>query len=258
MTLASFCLLSAMAVGQAAGPQGAAKPGEIKTLGDLWDRHEKVAVAEYLRSVVLITFRTPDSIGASRIETVLGPERVMVKMSDLDGLNMAMAGTTEEFWAVDHKGRTFFRAPLAGATVTTEFLQTSMFNELNKGAEDRFKNDESPFQLIMTMNKSGMPKMAFDKPLALRETKAAGAETEYVFGASEEKGEMVAVVTAEKSGRVTKALFTLLIDGYEVSFGAEQVVFSTEPLGVAAFKFPEEATKGYVAGSAGADGGSGG
>ncbi len=247
MMLSSASFLAALAIGQAAGPTGVVKT-EIKTMADVYAKHESVPVPEYLRSIVLITFRTSDAVGASRIETVLGPERVMVKMSDLDGTNIHICGTTDEFWAVDHKVRTFLRIPLAGFPVTTEYLRSTLFGEMNKDADKKFKNDESPFQLSMMFHPNGMPSLVLDKPMEIREKKDVDGGVEYVCGASSEKGEAVAVVLTDKDGRVSRASYEMIIDGYSVELTVDRVVYSTEPVARDLFKFPEDLTKGYTKG----------
>lgn len=243
--------------GQQAGPATTAKSGEIKTLGDIYARHMGLKAPEYLNSVVFLTIRTLDNVMASRIQTLLGPERVQVKLNDLEGMSVTSTANAEEVWAVSYKDKVYFRYPLGGQALATSDLQALVFNELNKNAEKAFQNDESPFNLVMKFGPGGMPGVSFGVPITVKESKESGKSVVYSLNGKVDNGEIVATILTEKDGRVTKATYDLVVDGYSMTIDLDLVGYSTNPSGKEAFVFPEAAVKGFKNGAEIASGGDG-
>lgn len=257
MILSTLCLAAVGLLGQQAGPSGSSAPGapaEIKTLADLYARNEVVPVPQYMKRVVMVTYRSPDDMGVSRLETLVGPERVRFKMADLNGLNIVMCGTVDEIWVLNNTAKEFFRVPLKGQPVTTEVLYTAIFGELNKGALAK-QNDDDPIGLKLRFGPSGMPTVSFPFELKLHEKKSAGEGEEYLFTAQVKKNDVAATVTTDKVGRVMKAAFDFVVEeGYAASVTLETILLSTEVVAKSEFDYPEAAAKDYKKGQPGKGG----
>lgn len=249
--LATLSLISALMVGQSAGPAGvgsATLPKEVKSLGDVYALHRANKAPEYLKSVVLLTVRTPDNIGASRLETLIGPERVMFKMNDLEGTAVAIAGTSEEYWVVNHKENVYYQVPL-GQPLTTDQLKEYLFTQLNQGmSQEVNKNDDNPTEFAMQFDDSGMPTVTFAEPLKLESSKDKDGGKEFMFRGLIKDQEIVATVTTDKDKRVTMAHYDIFVEGFVVTISLEQVYRSTDVVGRELFAFPAESVKGYKKG----------
>lgn len=234
---------------QQAGPTGVKKAGdptEVKTLADVYALSERAPLPESLKRVVLITYRAPDGAGASRLETLIGPQRIRVKISDLEGMNLLMCATADEVWVVNNQAREFLRKSLKEVPVTTELLQDAIFKQLNAGAA---KNAEKDDQIGMKMQfgPSGMPTVSFPTELALHDKTDTKDGVEYLFTGSRNKNDIAATVTTDKAGRVQKAIFDFVVgDGFSASVTLETISYSTEAVAKSEFDFPEAMAKGYT------------
>ncbi len=243
MLSSAIFLASVVIGGQSAGPTGATavKSAEIKTLADAYAQSEKIATPEYMKRIVSFSYRASTGFEASRIETLVGPGKIRLKINDLNGLNVQMCGTPEEIWVLNSQEKVFARYPFGETPPGTAAIHQAIFGELNK---DKPTNDEIGFQ--MKFSPSGMPQIVFAKPLSFHERKALESGEEMIFMGQIKNFDLTSILTFDSKGRITKATVDLVgEEGYTAHFVAETVVYLTSPLPNSEFAFPTEFAKGF-------------
>lgn len=240
----SSALLYAVVMGQSAGPAGAGsepKSGEIKTMADAFAASEKVALPEYMRRIVVFTYRASTGFEASRIDTLIGPGKVRLKINDLNGLNVMMSGSPKEIWVLNPPEKAFMRVPFGENPPGTAAIHQAIFGELNK---DKPATDD--LGLKMKFHPSGMPSVEFAKPLNLHERKKTGEGEELIFMGEIKNFDLTAILKIDSKGRVQETSIDLVGDeGYTAHIKAESVVYSHDPIAEKEFEFPAEQAKGF-------------
>lgn len=254
MSVSAVGLLAGLVLAQAAGPGGVVSAGiagtEVKTLEDVFRRHEAVRVPEYQRSVVMMQYRTPETAEVMRVETLLAPERVLLRMKDLEGTDLVLGGTPKEFWSVNHRERVFHHVALPGdgGEMLTRVLRESLFAETNTSLTQGALSYDNPFGPSFRFVLQGVPVVNFSVPLTLIRTKRGAEAVEYQFYGKANEAELMLTVSAVSSGRVTKVDMSFMAEENEVGIVLEEAVYSVEPLGRDLFEFPAKLTEGYSKG----------